>query len=105
MARVTNRRVTRIIDSLEGNPQFDIAGLRSAAARFPYGAFGGPRPERKVEQGAIAEGPIEHGIILRLLVPYGDTAIPPGKVRDFHIVSCNYETPTQRRPGFTPGDW
>lgn len=134
---LTNHRVDKVIDGLEGNPQFDIAGLRSAAARFPYGAFGGPRPERKVEEGAIAEGPIEHGIVLRLLVPYGDAkitevrldghliqesetegyhltrgpgvivefAIPPGKVRDFHIVSCNYDTPTLRRPGFTQEDW
>jgi hypothetical protein len=32
-------------------------------------------------------------------------AIPPGKVKDLHIVSCNYDTPTKRRPGFTPADW
>ncbi len=134
---LTNRRVDKVIERLEGHPQFDTAGLRAAAARFPYGAFGGPRPERKVEEGAIAEGPIEHGIVLRLMVPYGDAtitevrldghliaesktegyhltrgpgviveiAIPPGKVRDFHIVSCNYDTPTHRRPGFTNEDW
>lgn len=134
---ITNRRVDKVIDRLEGNPQFDTAGLRAAAALFPYGAFGGPRPERKVEEGALAKGPVEHGIVLRLLVPYGDAtitevrldghliaesdthgyhltrgpgviveiAIPPGKVRDFHIVSCRYDTPTRRRAGFTPEDW
>lgn len=134
---ITNRRVSKVIESLKGNPQFDTEGLRSAASRFPYGAFGGQRPERKVLEGALAEGPIEHGMVLRLLVPYGDAKItevrldghllqesdnegyhltrspgviveipiPPGKVRDFHIVSCNYDTPTQRRPGFTPEDW
>jgi hypothetical protein len=134
---ITNRRVDKVIERLEDNPQFDAAGLRAAAALFPYGAFGGPRPQRKVEEGAIAGGPIEHGIVLRLMVPYGDAeitevrldghliqesethgyhltrgpgviveiAIPPGKVRDFHIVSCNYDTPTIRRPGFTPQDW
>lgn len=134
---LTNRRVTKVITSLEDNPQFDAAGLRAAANLFPYDAFGGPRPQRKAEEGALASGPIEHGIVLRLLVPYGDAtitevrldghpiaesetdgyhlargpgviveiAIPPGKVRDFHIVSCNYGTPTQRRPGFTATDW
>lgn len=134
---ITNRRVSKFIASLEGNPQFDTAGLRAAADLFPYGAFGGPRPERKVEEGALAGGPIEHGMVLRLLVPYGDAtvtevrldghlitesatdgyhltrgpgviveiAIPPGRVGDVHIVSCNYDTPTKRRPGFTPADW
>ena len=134
---LTNRRVTKVITGLEGNPQFDAAGLRAAADLFPYGAFGGPRPERKVEEGALADGPIEHGIVLRLLVPYGDAtitevrldghalaesetdgyhltrgpgvtveiAIPPGRMKDFHIVSCNYDTPTQRRSGFTAADW
>jgi len=133
----TNRKINKVIDRLEGNPQFDVVGLRSAAALFPYGAFGGPRPERKLLGGAIDEGPIEHGLVLRLLVPYGDAtitevrldghllaeskregyhltrgpgvivevAIQPGKVRDLHIVSCNYDTPTVRRPGFNASDW
>lgn len=136
----TNRRIDKVIESLEGNPQFDIEGLRAAAALFPYGAFGGPRPERKVLEGALDEGPIEHGLVIRLLVPYGDAAItevrldghvleeskdpdddgyhltrgsgvivevpiPPGKVKDLHIVSCHYDTPTRRRPGFTSEDW
>ncbi len=31
--------------------------------------------------------------------------VPPGKVRDFHVVTCRYETETQRRAGFTAEDW
>ncbi len=31
--------------------------------------------------------------------------IPPGEVEEFHVVTCRYETKTERRPGFTPEDW
>ncbi len=34
-----------------------------------------------------------------------EIAIPPGKVREFHIASCFYESPTKRRSGFGPEDW
>jgi hypothetical protein len=34
-----------------------------------------------------------------------EVAIPPDEVADFHIVSCHYDTPTNRRAGFTPDDW
>ncbi len=135
--QIRNRKVAKVIESLKGNPQFDTAGLAAAAALFPYGGFGGPRPERKVLEGAIGQGPIQHGLAIRLLIPYADAtisevrldghlikesstdgyhllrrpgvvveiAIPPDKVKDVHIVSCNYDTPTRRRPGFTKDDW
>lgn len=156
MGRITDRREpdddkqVALLTSAHGAKEMNaVTGLlrlmkwligddaEAAANLFPYGAFGGPRPQRKVEEGALASGPIEHGIVLRLLVPYGDAtvtevrldghalaesevdgyhlvrgpgviveiAIPPGRVKDFHIVSCNYDTPTQRRPGFTAADW
>ena len=31
--------------------------------------------------------------------------IPPGKVADFHIVTCRYRTEANRRNGFVPEDW
>jgi hypothetical protein len=34
-----------------------------------------------------------------------EIAIPPGKVRDFHLVSCNYDNLTRCRPGYSPEDW
>jgi len=34
-----------------------------------------------------------------------EIASSPEKVRATHIVSCNCDTPTQRRAGFTREDW
>ena len=34
-----------------------------------------------------------------------EIASPPAKVRDFHIASCFYDSPTKRRAGFRPEDW
>ena len=34
-----------------------------------------------------------------------EVAIPPGKVRPFHVVTCAYETQTTRRAGFLLEDW
>ena len=34
-----------------------------------------------------------------------EIAIPPEKVREFHIASCFYDSPTKRRAGFRPEDW
>lgn len=31
--------------------------------------------------------------------------VPPGEVEDFHIVTCRYQTKTDRRAGFTSTDW
>ena len=84
-----------------------------------------------------SDEPIEHGMAMRLMIPYDDATIldarldghpaepsatdgyqvsqgpgtvvqfniPPGKVEDFHIVTCRYESPTKRRQGFTEEDW
>jgi hypothetical protein len=34
-----------------------------------------------------------------------EVAIPPGKVRPFHIITCLYDTPNARPAGFHPIDW
>lgn len=34
-----------------------------------------------------------------------EIAIPPNKVRELHVVSCFYDSPTKRRAGFLPEDW
>jgi hypothetical protein len=126
-----------IVERLKSNPQFDAAGLASVISRFPFKAFGSPRPVYKPTEGEQASGPVEHGLTIRLAVPYGDAtikevrldgrlitesatdgytlrrnpgvivefAIPPKKVADAHVVSCLYDTPTMRRPGFGPEDW
>lgn len=135
--RATRGKVAQVIAKLRGDPRFDVDGL-AAAAEFPYQGFSVPREHYKPSTGAIDSGPIEHGIVLRLLIPYADAritevtldgrpiresdddagyhlrrgpgtiievAIPPGRVHDFHIVSCSYDTDTVRRAGFTPQDW
>jgi hypothetical protein len=126
-----------IIERLKPNPQFDAAGLASVTSRYPFKAFGSPRPVYKPTEGEQASGPVENGLTIRLAVPYGDAtikevrldghliqesasdgyrlcrnpgvivefAIPPKKVADAHIVSCVYDTPTNRRAGFGPEDW
>jgi hypothetical protein len=130
-------QVSEAVARLADDPRFDHDGLMAAARRFPYGGFGGPRPHYKPDYGAFASGPIEHGLVVRLLIPYLDATltevrldghlisagdeggysltrgpgtiveipIAPERVRDIHFVSCTYETPTVRRPGFTPEDW
>jgi hypothetical protein len=34
-----------------------------------------------------------------------EVAIPPGRVKPFHVVTCAYTSKTERRPGFRPEDW
>jgi len=34
-----------------------------------------------------------------------EIAVPPDKVRELHVVSCFYDSPTKRRAGFLPEDW
>lgn len=34
-----------------------------------------------------------------------DVAIPPGKVKPFHVVTCAYASQAERRPGFCTEDW
>ena len=34
-----------------------------------------------------------------------EIAVPPGKVADFHIASCFYDSPAKWRAGFRPEDW
>ncbi len=34
-----------------------------------------------------------------------EIAIPPGKVKPFHVVTCAYVSQTSRRAGFSPEDW
>lgn len=132
-------KVGPLFEELAQDPRFDGEGLKRAASAYPYKTFGGPRESYKPIDGVKPEeaGPIEHGIVIRLLVPYGDAtitevrrdghlleesdtngyhltrgpgviveiAIPPDQVEDFHIVSCEYDTPTKRRAGFTADDW
>ncbi|MGB7160336.1 MAG: M14 family zinc carboxypeptidase [Tepidisphaeraceae bacterium] len=135
--KMLSGKMSDIVEKLKSNPQFDAAGLASVTARYPFKAFGSPRPVYKPTEGEQATGRVEHGLTIRLAVPYGDAtikevrldghlikesatdgytlrrdpgvivefAIPPKKVADAHIVSCVYDTPTQRRPGFGPQDW
>ena len=137
--KVRGAKVDTLFKELTDNPRFDGEGLKQSATGFPFKAFGGPRESYKPFDGTKPQeaGPIEHGIVVRILVPYADAtitevrrdghllnasstdgyhitqgpgvvieiAIPPDQVRDFHIVSCKYDTPTQRRPGFTHDDW
>ena len=34
-----------------------------------------------------------------------EVAIPPDKVKPFHIATCFYDSPTKRRAGFHSEDW
>lgn len=137
-SRVRGRRVIDVVDELRGDPRFDAAGLADAAARYSHPqSFGGPREVYKPIDGGVDHGPIEHGLVVRLLIPYRDAtvtevrrdgrvidesaaegyhvrhgpgtvveiAIPPDAVRDLHLVSCHYDTPTRRTSAFTDADW
>jgi len=73
-------------ENLRGLPHFDIEGLVEAASGFPYKAFSVPRPHYKPDEGAIDAGPIEHGLVIRLMVPYRDARIEEVRL-DGHLVS------------------
>lgn len=137
--KMRGAKVSELFKELASDPRFDAEGLKQAAAAYPYSSFGGPRESYKPIDGVKPEeaGPIEHGVVVRLMVPYADAtitevrrdghlldesetdgyyltygpgviveiAIPPDQVEDFHIISCEYDTPTVRRPGFTAADW
>jgi len=67
-----------------------------------------PDEDKQVALLTSAHGAKEMNTVSGLLRGPGvivEVPIAPGGVKDFHIVSCHYDTPTRRRPGFTPEDW
>lgn len=128
--------VDAVVEKLKDDPRFDGKALADVADRIPAVRFGISKYFAKYDGKRPAEK-IEHGLNLRLIVPYADAevteirldghlleesatdgyqlrgnpgttveiAIPPGKVQEFHIASCFYDSPTRRRAGFRPEDW
>lgn len=124
------KTIGEVLDGLEGVPGFDLPALRDFHRRTPA------RNAATMTDGGPGE-PIEHGLAIRLLIPYRDAEIthlalnghplaqsprdgyqvrrdpgtvvqvniPPGEVRDLHIVTCAYDEDTRRRSGFRPEDW
>jgi len=135
--RVRGKNVSEVIAGLRDDPRFDAEALAEIDRRSPARRFGGSKykPSETIDAGDAR--PFQHGMALRLLIPYRDArvseirldghlleesavegydirhgpgtivevSIPPGEVHDLHIVSCLYDTPTQRRAGFRPEDW
>jgi len=132
--RICGKRVSDVIDSLRDNRRFDSQALAKIAADSPAHTFGGSKyagseasRATPIRQGIVIRLLIPYndalvsevrldGHLLKESNKDGyhirrnpgtivEVAIPPDKTEDLHIVSCLYDTPTQRRAGFTPQDW
>jgi hypothetical protein len=127
-----DKKLPVVVEKLAAEAHIDGKTVMAFAERTPAlnALQSGPVSKR-------ATGPIEHGLVIRLLIPYADAtlthlcldghqiaesdtdgfhvrrrpgtivevAVPPGKVRNVHVVTCAYETKTTRRAGFQPSDW
>ena len=122
-----------VLERLRANPRFDAGAIADwvadspcshAAIHYPEepAAFGAPprnglalRLHLPYADAQIQEVRLDgHPVGLSSREGYqcwgepGTTVqvnLPPGKVEEFHVVTCRYETQTERRPGFTAADW
>ncbi|MGD9497140.1 MAG: hypothetical protein AB7Y46_12655 [Armatimonadota bacterium] len=119
---------------LEGQAQFDVAAMRNFMARNPvppcwtFFAPNWPGPEpgpircgaglrlflpyatARIEQVLLDGLPLKHSEIdgWSAWTGSGTTMqvnLPPGAVRDLHLVQCRYDPRQQRPCGFTEEDW
>lgn len=134
-SRLRYRELSDVIQWIRGEPRFDANALADAVARTSATSFGGskyavPATQENVEP--IRHGLVLRLLVpyhdatvkeIRLdghLLDESDTdgyhlwrnpgtiveiAIPPEKVRDCHVASCSYDSPTPRRAGFRREDW
>ena len=130
-----SRNLAEVLKRLASEPRFDVGALTQAAGRTPATAFGGSRydarghleraepirhglalrllvpyndaevTEVRLDGHLIEQSTTDGFSIRRNPGTIVEIAIPPGKVADFHIASCAYSSPTQRRSGFCPEDW
>jgi hypothetical protein len=132
---VRHQTLSDVMKRIEGDPRFNADALARAAARTPAISFGGSKyavPATSDETAPIRHGLVLRllvpyndaevtdirldGHLLEESAADGyhlrrnpgtivEIAIPPGKVRELHIATCSYSSPTQRRAGFRPEDW
>ncbi len=119
-----------VLGTLEGEPAFDLDALRAFVGRtpaervLPTGAGNGDEP---VEHGLairlliphracelthlalnghpIEESPIDGCQIMRDPGTIVQVNIPPGRVGDLEIVTCEWDDDDSRRSGFREEDW
>jgi len=132
-ARVfADQKLSPVVEKLGAEKHIDGEAVAAFAETTP--ALNALQSQPMSKQAA---GPIEHGLAVRLLIPYTDAkithlrldgheiaesdtdgyhvrrrpgtivevAIPPGKVRAVHVVTCAYQTKSERHAGFRPSDW
>ena len=131
---LANRRLDRLLEAVRAEPRFDADAIVAMADRIPATNLAcrrdGTVPEGKVQPvrhgmvirllvpyndaevtnirldgHPLAESPSDGYTLRRDPGTIVEIAIPPAKVRDFHIAWCFYTSPTKRRPGFRPEDW
>jgi hypothetical protein len=94
--RLEPATVAGLVDKLRGDPHYDGAALADFADRIPAVDLGVQR------QGPVPEKwqPIEHGLVIRLLIPYDDAEVSEIRL-DGHLIQSSDTDGYQvrRRPG------
>ncbi|HUS80370.1 MAG TPA: hypothetical protein VM283_03815, partial [Armatimonadota bacterium] len=132
--RVEFGRFDELVDRLANDERFDAEAIGEFIARSPvpqYWTFGsptGPGPDAAPLQHGLGLRlmiPYAKAQVARVLLdgrPLGESDtdgwvawrgsgtilrvnLPPERVRDFHIVQCEYDPGEDRPCGFTPEDW
>lgn len=128
------RKIEAFLDRLEENDQFNVTALTDFTQRMPaqkllphyLGSAAGDEAE-PIQNGLVMRLLIPYHDArvteIRLdghRIEPSDTdgyqlrtspgtileiSIPPEKVKPLHVATCFYDSPTERRSGFTPEDW
>jgi len=79
------KNVSDVIAALRDDPRFDAEALAEIDARSPAWRFGGSKYKPSDAAEAGDAGPIQHGMVIRLLIPYRDAEVSEVRL-DGHLL-------------------